>query len=237
MVDKAKTDLKSLEAKLGYVFTNQDTLRTSLTHSSARIREPRSRDNERLEFLGDRVLGLAIAELLSERYPDATEGELARRFNRLVRKETCADVARAIDLGGYVVMSGGEHESGGRAKTTILGDACEAVLGAIFIDGGFPPARQMIRDHWLGILAGQDRVPADAKSTLQEWAQGRGMPLPRYDEVERQGPDHAPVFTAEVIIDNIEPGRGSGASKRTAEQAAAAAVLVREGVWDSIPDE
>lgn len=236
MGETPKTDLSVLEARLGYVFGNTELLRTSLTHSSARIRQPKSRDNERLEFLGDRVLGLAIAELLSERYPEATEGELARRFNRLVRKETCADIARSLELGDYVVMSGGEHESGGRGKTTILGDACEAVLGAIFVDGGFDPARKMIRDLWSEMLSGQDHVPADAKSTLQEWAQGRGLALPRYVEVERHGPDHAPVFTAEVKIDDIDPGRGSGSSKRTAEQAAAADVLVREGVWDRLPD-
>lgn len=223
--------------RLGYDFRDISLLRTALTHSSARVAAAEARNNERLEFLGDRVLGLAAAELLNDRFPDETEGDLARRFNRLVRKETCAAVAEELDLGRYLVMSGGEAESGGRAKTTILGDACEAVLGAVFVDGGYAPAREIVRTYWAPRLLSADAVPADAKSALQEWAQGRGLALPRYVEVDRAGPDHAPHFTAQVEIEGAEPAVGEGPSKRVAEQAAASAMLVREGVWAHMPDD
>lgn len=229
-------DLRALTERLGYDFRDRARLRLALTHSSARVGAPDSTDNERLEFLGDRVLGLAIAELLSEMFPEASEGDLARRFNRLVRKETCASVAQDLDLGRYVIMSGGEEDSGGRGKTTILGDACEAILGAVFLDGGFDQSSRVIRGLWGPYVGSTESVPADAKSALQEWAQGRGLPLPRYIEVARQGPDHAPHFIAEVQIAGLESARGDGRNKRVAEQTAASVMLVREGVWDQVPD-
>ena len=236
MNDTSQRKLSELETRLGHSFQEPELLRRALTHSSARIAAPKTHDNERLEFLGDRVLGLAVAALLCEQFPDAPEGELARRFNRLVRKETCAEVALEMEIGRYMLMSGGESDSGGRAKTTILGDACEAVLGAVFLDGGYEAARDVIHKFWSEKLSEQDHVPTDAKSALQEWAQGRGMPLPQYVEIDRSGPDHAPQFVAEVLIDGLSPGRGEGPSKRVAEQAAASAVLVREGIWDQAPD-
>lgn len=205
-------------------------LELALTHASARPTVKPNEDNERLEFLGDRVLGLAIAELLTTTFPDASEGELARRFNQLVRSETCADIALKWEIGKLIVMSGGEAESGGRAKKTILANACEALLGAVFTDGGYEPARDIVHRFWISELGALDHE-ADAKSVLQEWAQGRRLALPRYTEVAREGPDHAPRFTAEVEIDGIEPERGQGANKRQAEQAAALAMLRREGVW------
>jgi ribonuclease-3 len=189
------------------------------------------RDNERLEFLGDRVLGLAVAELLNETYPIASEGELARLYNRLVRGGTCAEIARELNLGQALVLSESEEGSGGRDKETILADACEALLGAIFLEAGFEKVRDVVRVHWSTRLATAPAEVGDAKSALQEWAQGQGLDLPRYVEVERLGPDHAPRFTAEVSIKGRKAARGEGASKRAAEQAAAAALLSREGVW------
>ena len=192
-------------------------------------------DNERLEFLGDRVLGLAIAELLTHRFPDVHEGELARWYNHLVRAETCADVA--WELGRFIVMSGGEAGKRRAAKKTILANACEAVLGAVFADAGYAAARDVVHRFWAPYLSGLEEAAPDAKSVLQEWAQGRRLSLPRYLEVAREGPDHAPRFTAEVQIDGVAPERGQGANKRAAEQAAALAMLLREGVWQAPDDD
>jgi ribonuclease-3 len=222
---------KDLEARLGYRFRSRDLLKKALTHASVRQAPGKRRDNERLEFLGDRVLGLAIAELLWEIYPSADEGELARLFNRLVRGRTCAAVARELDVGPFLVLSDAEADSGGRDKETILADACEAVLGAIFLEAGYQTARDIVRTHWSSRLGTSPADAADAKSLLQEWVQGQGLELPAYVEVGRQGPDHAPTFTAEVRIKGRKPARGEGASKRAAEQAAASALLAREGVW------
>ena len=233
MPKRRDTALKHLFERLGYAFNDRSLVELALTHASARPSLKPNEDNERLEFLGDRVLGLAIAELLTTSFPEASEGELARRFNQLVRAETCADVAQRWELGKLIVMSGGEAESGGRAKKTILANACEAVLGAIFIDGGYEPARDVVHRNWAAELSGLDLAAPDAKSILQEWAQGRHLPLPRYIEVSREGPDHKPRFTSEVQIDGVAPERGHGANKRAAEQAAALAMLLREGVWQA----
>jgi ribonuclease-3 len=230
------TALKDLSARLGHDFSDPALLKLALTHASARAGARPNEDNERLEFLGDRVLGLAIAELLAKSFPKAREGELARWFNHLVRAETCAEVAQEWELGTFILMSGGEAGSGGRSKKTILANACEAVLGAIFEDGGYEAARAVVCRFWEPQLDTLELAAPDAKSLLQEWAQGRRLPLPRYLEVAREGPDHAPRFTAEVQIDGVAPERGQGANKRAAEQAAALAMLVREGVWQAPPD-
>lgn len=223
--------VKDLELALGHKFKSRAVLQRALTHASKRTEKKNVHDNERLEFLGDRVLALAIAELLTELDPMANEGELARRFNRLVRKETCARVARAIGLGSALVLSSSEAESGGREKDTILGDACEALLGAVFLEAGFPVARDVVRRLWTPMIDSLPKVSTDAKSALQEWAQGQGLALPQYVEVARQGPDHAPRFVSEVRIADRKPARGEGATKRAAEQAAAMELLAREGVW------
>jgi ribonuclease III len=222
--------LKDLEARLGHAFKDRALFKKALTHASVRQASAKRRDNERLEFLGDRVLGLAVAELLSENYPAASEGELARLFNRLVRGGTCAQVARALNLGASLHLSESEAGTGGRDKETILADACEALLGAIFLEAGYEKARDVVRAHWGPKLEGAPAEAADAKSALQEWAQGQGLDLPQYVEVAREGPHHAPRFTAEVRIKGTKPARGEGASKRAAEQAAATALLAREGV-------
>jgi ribonuclease III len=229
------TALKDLSARIGHDFADPALLKLALTHASARAGARPNDDNERLEFLGDRVLGLAIAELLANSFPKAREGELARWFNHLVRAETCADIAQEWELGTFILMSGGEAGSGGRGKKTILANACEAMLGAIFADRGYDAARAVIDRFWKPQLDTLELAAPDAKSLLQEWAQGRRLPLPRYLEIAREGPDHAPRFTAEVQIDGVAPERGTGANKRAAEQAAALAMLLREGVWQAPP--
>lgn len=221
---------KDLEKKLGYRFKDGALLARALTHSSLRGTRKVREDNERLEFVGDRVLGLAIVEMLEETYPDATEGELARHLNRLVRGEACAKVGRDLGLGEHLMLSESEAGSGGRKKATILADAVEAVLGAIFLEAGFGKARDVVRRLWHSDAGALGEASADPKSALQEWAQGRGLSLPSYVEISRTGPDHAPHFTAEVRIRGKAPARGEGTSKRAAEQAAATALLEREGV-------
>jgi ribonuclease-3 len=224
-------NLGQLSARLGHEFADATLLKLALTHASARPGSKPNEDNERLEFLGDRVLGLAVAELLTRRFADASEGELARWFNYLVRTETCAEVAQSWALGDFILMSGGEAGSGGRRKKTILANACEAVLGAIFADAGYELARAVVTREWEPHLEVLEQAAPDAKSALQEWAQGKQLPLPRYVEIAREGPDHAPRFTAEVQVEGVGPERGEGASKREAEQAAALAMLMREGIW------
>ncbi|MDX2307304.1 MAG: ribonuclease III [Hyphomicrobium sp.] len=222
---------RKLEAKLGYKFKSQALLQRALTHASVRGGKAAPQDNERLEFLGDRVLGLAVAGLLDESFPEAKEGELARRLNKLVCGRTCANVGRALELGPDLVLSDAEAQSGGRDKETILADAVEAILGAIYTEAGFDRASVVVLRLWQPFTdAEHPRVAADSKSRLQEWAQGRGLALPQYRVLERKGPDHAPHFTAEVRIANLAPAPGEGSSKREAEQAAAAALLIREGV-------
>ncbi|MEL6375048.1 MAG: ribonuclease III [Pseudomonadota bacterium] len=231
----------ALYEALGYTFQDETLLQTALTHASARLSaakarrgrgEARTPDNERLEFLGDRVLGLAIATKVTDADPGAREGELARRFNALVRGESCADVARRIGLGAFVRMSAAEAESGGRDKDTILADACEALLGAVYLEAGFERARAVIDRLWAPLLSAPPARVIDAKTALQEWAQGRALPLPIYRLVGQEGPDHAPSFDAQVDVEGFEPARGHGPSKRHAEQRAAELLLRREGVWD-----
>lgn len=221
---------KELETAIGYRFKNQALLATALTHASVRTGKGPRTDNERLEFIGDRVLGLAVSEILIDAHPKASEGELARIYNRLVRGETCARVAREINLGAHLILSGSEADSGGRDKETILADAIEALLGAVFLDTGFEKARLLVRRLWHSYYSDLPANVTDPKSALQEWAQGQGLPLPEYVEISRHGPDHAPHFTSEVRITGRKPAQGQGASKRAAEQAAASALLVREGV-------
>lgn len=222
---------KDLEQRLGYKFKKEEALECALTHASVRGGKTARSDNERLEFVGDRVLGLAIAGFLNAAFPTAKEGELARRYNALVRGETCARIGRGLDLGPRLILSDAEAYSGGRDKETILADAVEAVLGAIYVEAGFDVARDVVLKLWSPLLTEQrPQMAADPKTALQEWAQGRGLALPQYTVVSRDGPDHAPMFKAEVRVKPLEPARGEGSSKRLAEQAAAASLLEREGV-------
>jgi ribonuclease-3 len=221
--------LNALEARIGYAFAHRDLLNTALTHGSAATSAAAS--YQRLEFLGDRVLALVISEMLLQAFPQASEGELAQRLTALVRNESCAEVALALDMGEAIRLGGGEAQSGGRRKVAILGDVCEAVIGAIYLDGGLEPARNFIDTNWRSKMLASNATLRDAKTTLQEWAQGRGLAAPSYSIVGRSGPDHAPRFEVEVRVDTIAPCRGEGRTRREAEQDAAAAVLVRQGIW------
>ncbi|MFN3867680.1 MAG: ribonuclease III [Hyphomicrobiaceae bacterium] len=224
--------LTALESSIGYTFKSRELVERALTHASVRGNSGAQRaDNERLEFVGDRVLGLAMAEALSQSYPEAREGELAARFNRMVRGQTCAAVARRIELGRSLILSESEADSGGRDKETILADAVEALLGAVFIEAGYDVARNVVLRLWAPHMNQSPKASRDAKSELQEWAQGQGLALPEYVELSRSGPDHAPRFVAEVRIKGREVALGEGSSKRAAEQSAAALMLKREGVW------
>ncbi len=225
--------IKPLEDALGYTFKNVELRDQALTHASVQSGKKDTRgDNERLEFLGDRVLGLAIATRLNQLFPKANEGELARHFNRLVRGRTCATVGREIGVGAHLILSDSEDSSGGRNKDTIIADAVEAILAVVFLESGFEVARDVVyrlwQHHWESLPAA---ATPDAKSALQEWAQGQGRALPSYVELAREGPDHAPQFKSQVRIEGTEPAIGEGSSKRAAEQAAARTLLCREGVW------
>lgn len=209
--------------RLGYNFARPELLHQSLTHSS--LSSTTRPDNQRFEFLGDRVLGLVIAEALLADDLDATEGRLAPRLNTLVRKETCADVANEIDLGAALLLGRSEMLSGGRKKTALLGDAMEAVIAAVYIDAGYDAARDLILRLWGKRIAKAEESAADPKSDLQEWAQARRMPPPKYVEVERSGPDHAPVFVIEAQLQNGASARASATNKRTAQQMAASTLL------------
>ena len=213
----------NVAAALGYTFSNPRLLDEALTHRSVTPR--RERGYERLEFLGDRVLGLVVADMLLAAFPDEEEGALARRLAALVRQETLADVARDIGLGPHIHLSRSEADSGSRENDAILSDVCEAVIAAIYIDGGLDCARPFIERHWAGRLAAAIAPPQDAKTALQEWAQGRGLPLPDYSIVAREGPDHAPQFTVSVSVEGKPVAEGTGASKRAAEQMAASRLM------------
>lgn len=233
----SKTSTRPLEAvedRLGYGFRNRENLQRALTHRSAVPGDRASQESyQRHEFLGDRVLALVIADMLFQAYPRSDEGDLARRLNSLVRRETCADVAADLALGEAVRLGVGERQSGGRRKEAILGDIAEAVIAAIYLDGGFDEARRFIERHWRPRMEALSGPLRDAKTTLQEWAQGRGLPTPSYEVVERSGPDHAPSFLVRVSITGGGAGEGTGKSKRDAEQAAATDVLIREGIWSN----
>ncbi|MEM7749350.1 MAG: ribonuclease III [Pseudomonadota bacterium] len=221
----------ALEKALGCKFRDQDLLVRALTHGSVRQSASKRIDNERLEFLGDRVLGLVVSEHLHKSLPDVREGDLARRFNALVCGDTCADVGREVGLGQYLILSSSEADNGGREKDTILADAMEAVLGAVFLDRDFDAARRVVHAVWAERLEEIRTTKVDPKSALQEWAQSQSLRLPRYSEISRSGPDHNPCFVAEVVVEGMQPQRGEGSSKRSAQQAAARTLLVREGVW------
>jgi ribonuclease-3 len=218
-------ELGAFAARLGHVFRDPALLVEAVTHAS--MSAPNRPDNQRLEFLGDRVLGLVMAEALLSADAQASEGALAPRFNALVRKETCADVAREIGLGEVLRLGRSEMMSGGRRKEALLADALEAVIAAVYLDGGFAPARDVVLRLWGGRIASVREDARDAKTALQEWAQARGQTPPAYVELGREGPDHAPLFTIEARLADGASARARAASKRQAEQAAAMALLAR----------
>jgi ribonuclease-3 len=225
-------DLAALARVLGHDFSRPEILEQALRHSSApEVIDGRLPSYQRLEFLGDRVLGMVVADMVFHAFPQAPEGELSRRLTLLVRKETCAEIAQSLDLGRFVRMGEGEARSGGRRKRALLGDVCEAVIAALYLDGGMDVARRFVETHWVNALhAGAEQLQ-DAKTALQEWAHARGVEAPTYRMVERSGPDHSPEFRIEVIVPGLAGETGIGRSKRIAEQEAARLMLIREGAW------
>lgn len=224
---KLSAELTALSKRIEHSFANPALLIESVTHAS--VSAPGKIDNQRLEFLGDRVLGLVMAQALLERDPEASEGLLAPRFNALVRKEACAQVAQEIELGAVLRLGRSEMLSGGRRKTALLGDAMEAVIAAVYLDGGFEAARQMVLRLWGARIDTVEDDARDAKTTLQEWAQARGLVPPAYELTGRSGPDHAPVFEITAKLASGETATASAGSKRQAEQSAARSLLSKLG--------
>jgi ribonuclease III len=219
-------DLPALEVRLGYAFADRALLDEALTHVSRTGGGP---TYQRLEFLGDRVLGLAVADLLMRSFPEASEGDLSRRLAELVRRETCAAVAAEWELGPLLRLGGGA-KGAMRRNPSILGDACEAVIGAVFVDGGFDAATRLVERVFGTRLAALADLPANPKTQLQEWAAGQGLAPPTYVIVDREGPDHAPIFRIAARLTGFADAFGTGTSRRVAEQEAAHALLAREGV-------
>ena len=220
---KLSSELKSFANRIGYSFKRPELLHRAVTHSS--MSSATRDDNQRLEFLGDRVLGLVMAEAMFLADKTASEGQMAPRFNALVRKEACADVAREIELGVVLKLGRSEMLSGGRRKEALLGDAMEAVIAAVYLDGGFDAAKSLVTRLWGKRITQVDEDARDAKTALQEWAQARKLPPPVYKETNRSGPDHAPQFTIEARLQNGETETATANSKRQAEQAAAKQLL------------
>ena len=208
---------RALLASLNYSFQDLELLERALTHTSANT----ERSNERLEFLGDRVLGLVVAGLLLDRFPDENEGDIGRRFAQLVRAETLTEIGRAVGIDSALRHAGSEANDG------IVADATEAVIAALYLDGGYGVAAEFIERHWSPLIRISDTPPRDAKTALQEWSQARGLGLPNYREIAREGPDHAPLFTVEVAVAGRAPERAQGSNKQTAEQEAATLFLAQ----------
>jgi ribonuclease-3 len=221
----------ALEERIGYRFKDLALRDSSLTHISA-LKGSRNRaaSYQRLEFLGDHVLGLVISDVLYRAFPKADEGELSRRLADLVRKETCAEIARSIDLGAAIRLGSSEANAGGRKRPAILADVCESLIGAVFLDGGYGAAETLVMKLWQVRMQATAPPQRDPKTVLQEWAQARGLPTPVYREVARIGPDHDPVFHVAVQLPSFVAAEGTGRSKRAAEQSAAAALMTRERV-------
>jgi ribonuclease-3 len=219
------SDLDDLQEKLGHRFSDQALLKRALTHASAHA----VLSNERLEFLGDRVLGLVVSEKLHALYPDDAEGALALKFNAMARGAACARAAEEAGLSEHIILAQSEKASGGRHKPAILSGACEAVIAALYLDGGMAAARSFVERYWTGNFETLNADMRDAKTRLQEWAQARGKNAvgPIYNLIAREGPDHAPRFVVEVTVPNIAPERGEGGSKREAEQDAATRLLAK----------
>lgn len=231
---KGDDKLAALEERLGYSFTDRSLLVRALTHGSAAngAGEPSVATYQRLEFLGDRVLGLVVADMLDQHFPHAPEGELSRRLAKLVSGATCARIGAEIGLAAHV-RTGGSIRPGSRATDGVVADVCEAVIGAIYRESGLEGARPVIERFWRTRLETMRGPLRDAKTELQEWAHRHGFGTPTYTEADRSGPDHAPHFEVEVRLEGIESSRGRGRSKREAEHDAAAALLRREGVWEA----
>ncbi|MGH1404084.1 MAG: ribonuclease III [Alphaproteobacteria bacterium] len=209
--------LEKLQDKIGYQFKDIELLETALTHSST----GKDKNYERLEFLGDRVLGLVIASLLFNKFPDEKEGDMAKRLASLVQGQTLAELSGQINLGDFIVFSESEAAAGGAENEHILADVFEAVIGAIYLDGGFEPCRVLIETNWQDVLFTMKKPPQHPKTAIQEWAQGQGLSLPAYEVISQTGPDHAPVFEIELTVKGHDPIRATGRSRAEAEKEAA----------------
>ena len=218
-------NLDGLQEKLGHRFNNPKLLVQALTHSGAT--RDRLQSNERLEFLGDRVLGLALAGMLLESFPGEAEGKIAYRFSALARAQSLTRVAADIGLAPYVRLARGEEEIGGRDNPSIQADCCEAIIAALYLDGGLKVAETFVHEHWRPLMSEDLAPPKDAKTLLQEWAQARGLALPVYRVTNEEGPAHAPRFTVEASVHEMKPATGEGASKQAAEQNAAETLMER----------
>ncbi|MDN5006207.1 ribonuclease III [Bradyrhizobium sp. GCM10027634] len=229
---KAAADANAaLEARIGHSFTDPNLLMQAITHVSA-LKSGRKRGDsyQRLEFLGDHVLGLVVSDMLYHAFPNADEGELSKRLAELVRKESCADVAKSLGLLDDIKLGSVGSSADARLRKSILGDICEAVIGAIFLDGGHAAADEFVKRNWTERMHKPRRPLRDPKTVLQEWAQGKGLPTPVYREVERTGPHHDPQFRVAVDLPGLAPAEGIGGSKRAAEKVAASVMIEREGV-------
>lgn len=227
----AQVSIEQVEASIGYEFKDRDLLVTAFTHvSSLGSSRNRIESYQRLEFLGDHVLGLIVSDMLYRAFPGADEGELSKRLADLVRKESCADVARTLGLTDAIKLGPVGTGAALRLRKSVLGDICEAVIGAIFLDGGYSAADRFVQVNWAERMRRPARPLRDPKTVLQEWAQGRGLPTPVYREIDRSGPDHDPKFKVAVELPGIAPAEGVGGSKRIAEKHAASAMLAQAGV-------
>lgn len=220
----------ALKERLSHTFSDEALLERALTHASGTTRATAGGNNERLEFLGDRVLGLVIAHILYERHDDVPEGELARMFNAMVRRAMCTKVAQRLDIGPALKLAG-KGKKRTELTDNILGDACEALIGAIYLDGGLEAAATFIREHWKDALKQAPEVRKDAKTALQEWAAAHSFAPPAYEIIGQSGPDHAPEFTVQLTVQGRKPETGVAGSRRMAEQNAAEAFLIREKIW------
>jgi len=230
-IQRIKKRFGILEERLGYEFSEYKNLERALTHSSLRKNSDDGFHYEKLEFLGDRVLGLCVAERLYIEFPDADEGELSLRLNALVKGKTLAEVADDLKIHEFIRTGGDLKEVTGKRMQSVRADVIEALIAAIYLDGGLKPAFAFVNSFIEKRLNQPDAARRDSKTALQEWAHTKQLGSPQYIETGKSGPDHDPVFSVEVVIGGKEPGHGSGQSKRAAEQAAAREVLIREGVW------
>ncbi len=230
MVERGATSHTKLTERLGHEFTRRELLTEALTHPSTGHGGGKQQNYERLEFLGDRVLSLVIAELLFEQFAGESEGDLARRHSALVRRETLFGVGKALGIGDALRIGPGEADNELRSGQSVVADATEAVIAAIYLDGGIAAARKFIVRNWTPVMDETPHPPRDAKTTLQEWAQSHGLPLPQYEEAARNGPPHKPIFTVELRLTGQQAVRASAGSKRAAEQLAAKKLLREMGM-------
>ncbi len=213
--------IEALQETLKYTFKSPDLLRMALTHASTGAKQ----NYERLEFLGDRVLGLVIASLLFQKFPDEKEGDMAKRLASLVQGQTLAKLSARLSLGDYILFSDAEAAAGGATNDHILADVFESVIGAIYLDGGYDPCQKLIETHWADTLYTMKKPPQHPKTDIQEWAQGQGLPLPAYDIIGQSGPDHAPIFNIRLTVQGYDPISGEGRSRAEAEKNVAKAFM------------